>query len=149
MQLYGYSYEKSGIFPGVQKVGWLSVPWILFLPDKTFHFIQQSNGIEQIVKCMNRNPRTKLLLCLNLSPLFPQASTLQNLANCLKFLQFWNVLWLFNGHSIRWFWWQGCVRTEGHRGKNPRNSESGITERCSTRADVWKQEQGSHALRYL
>lgn len=50
MQLNGYSYEKSAIFPGVQKAGWLSVPWILSLPDKTFHFIQQSNGIKQIVK---------------------------------------------------------------------------------------------------
>lgn len=50
MQLNVYSYEKSAIFPRVQKAGWLSVPWILSLPDKIFHFIQQSNGIEQIAK---------------------------------------------------------------------------------------------------
>lgn len=137
----GCSYEKSAIFPGLQKAGWLSAPCILSLPDKTFLFIQQSNGIEQIVKWTEA--LEQLQLCLTYH-------------HCFHKLQFCKILWIVLNSC-------NSDMSYGHWGNSGDKvvSEQKVMEEKTNKlwirlhremfhqSNVCKQEQGSHTPRAL
>lgn len=122
--------------------------WLAFIsldpfpPATIFHFIQQSNGIEQIVKWTEALEQNcsyawtchhcfhKLQLCKILQVV---------LNSCNSDMSYGHFGAL---HEV--FLVTKLCQTEGHRGKEPASSGSGFIESCSTRAEVCEQEQGSH-----